>query len=152
MSGRATKGGVCVLVVDDEEDIRETLREAIELVGCTAAGAANGAEAMAFLEAERPCLVILDLLMPVMTGLETIAAMRRDPALRELSVLVSSSAPSRAPAGVPVLPKPIDIQRLWSHVRESCRCGSARRHTRERGLHPPLATEGPAPAGERDAR
>lgn len=125
-----TPGGddaACVLVVDDEEDIRDALREAVEMVGCRAITAANGADALELLQTCRPSLVILDLLMPVMTGQELLEVMRKEPQLAELTVVVSTSAPSRAPAGVPVLPKPIDIEKFFACVRRSCRCGSARR-------------------------
>jgi CheY-like chemotaxis protein len=117
-------GSSCVLVVDDEPDIRETLREVVELVGCVAVLAADGAEGLKLLEQCRPCLTILDLRMPVMTGQEFIVAMRQKPALASLPVLVSTSSPEQAPAGLPVLPKPIDIQRLFHYLRRSCSCGS----------------------------
>lgn len=127
MSGAVRKRrGCCVLVVDDEDDVRETLCEAVEMIGCTATGARNGADALGLLATERPCLVIVDLMMPVMTGEELLTLMRRDPSLSALDVVISTSAPHRAPQGVPVLPKPIDIDKLWSWMRRSCRCGRAR--------------------------
>ena len=112
----------CVLVVDDQEDIRDTLREVIELAGCEALAAANGVEALQVLEHHRPCLIVLDLLMPVMGGEEMLDELRKQPDLAEVPVLISTSAPSLAPAGVPVLPKPIDIVRLWDWMRRHCQC------------------------------
>jgi CheY-like chemotaxis protein len=112
----------CVLVVDDEEGIRETLREVVDMAGCSALVAANGAEALKLLERRRPCLIILDLLMPVMSGNEMLEAMKKQPALASLPVLISTSAPSRAPAGVPVVPKPIDIEVVWDWMRRTCNC------------------------------
>jgi CheY-like chemotaxis protein len=112
----------CVLVVDDEEGTREVLREVVEMMGCSVLVAANGAEALTVLADSRPCLVILDLLMPVMTGAELLEAMRKHPALAGLPVVVSTSAPSRVPPGVRVLPKPIDIAAVWDCVRQACRC------------------------------
>lgn len=114
----------CVLVVDDEEGIRETLVEVIEMIGCSAISASDGAEALKMLAKRRPCLVILDLLMPVMTGMELLEAMRKDPALATIPVLISTSAPHRAPAGVPVLTKPFEIESIWGWIRRSCRCAS----------------------------
>jgi CheY-like chemotaxis protein len=114
--------GECVLVVDDEEGIRETLGELVELAGCSAVRAANGAEALVLLRRYRPCLIILDLLMPVMNGDELLAAMKNDPALASLTVVISTSAPARAPAGLPVLRKPIDLNVLLDWIRRSCRC------------------------------
>lgn len=114
----------CVLIVDDEPDIRETLKEVVEMAGCSAVVAANGAEALALLETLRPCLVIVDLLMPVMTGNELVEAMRKRPELASLPVLISTSAPSRVPAGLPVLTKPIDIKTMWAWMQKTCVCAT----------------------------
>src|SRR3954468_20494850 len=84
--------GACVLVVDDEADIRETLREAVEMMGCTAVLAANGAYALELLRASKPCLMVIDMIMPVMTGEELLEIMRQQPALAQLPVLISTSA------------------------------------------------------------
>ena len=114
----------CVLVVDDQEDIRETLREVIEMAGCESLAAANGVEALRLLEQHRPCLIVLDLLMPVMSGEEMLDEMRKQPELAEVTVLISTSAPDLAPAGLPILPKPIDIARLWDWMRRTCHCAA----------------------------
>jgi len=115
----------CVLVVDDEPGIRESLCELVEMAGCSALTAAHGAEALKLLEQHRPCLIILDLLMPVMSGNEMLDVMRRQPALAAVPVLISTSAPHLAPPGVPVLRKPIDINVVWDWIRRSCHCGLA---------------------------
>lgn len=114
----------CVMVVDDEPDIRETLREAVEMAGCTAVLAANGADALELMTSSRPCMVIVDLMMPVMTGLELLHAMQQVPALADVPVVISTSAPRRAPPGLPILPKPIDLSALWRWMRQNCSCGS----------------------------
>ncbi|HET6151013.1 MAG TPA: response regulator [Polyangia bacterium] len=111
-----------VLVVDDEEGVRETLCDLIQLAGCRAVGAANGAEGMSLLRAARPCLIILDLLMPVMSGQEMLAAMHDQPDLASLPVVISTSAPSRAPKGLPVIAKPIDVNVMWEWIRRTCPC------------------------------
>jgi response regulator RpfG family c-di-GMP phosphodiesterase len=115
----------CVLIVDDQEDIRETLREVIEMAGCRTLSAANGVEALALLEHHRPCLIVLDLLMPVMGGQEVLAVMRSRPELASLPVVVSTSAPHLAPRGVPILPKPIEIVTLWGWMKRTCHCAAA---------------------------
>ena len=112
-----------VLVVDDVADIRETLREVVEIGGCRVVTAENGQEALSILRDRLPCLAIIDLRMPVMNGSELIAAMARDPALAAVPILVSTSAPERAPSGYPVLPKPVDIEALWAFLRKTCGCG-----------------------------
>lgn len=112
-----------VLVVDDMADIRETLREVVELGGCDVATAENGKQALAILSERVPCLAIIDLRMPIMSGAELIEAMASDPLLRQVPILVSTSAPERAPHGYPVLAKPVDIDALWDVMRKTCTCG-----------------------------
>jgi CheY-like chemotaxis protein len=124
MSGSSASGKDCVLVVDDEEDIRATLTDLVEMGGCSALVASNGAEALQILLERRPCLVILDLLMPVMSGSELLEEMKKDPALADVPVIISTSAPNRAPAGIPVVPKPIDINLIWDWMRRSCSCAA----------------------------
>jgi CheY-like chemotaxis protein len=63
--------------------------------------------------------------MPVMSGLEFLDAVRAEPELAGVPVLVSTSAPELAPPGVPVLPKPVDIFKLWDWMRRSCSCAAA---------------------------
>jgi two-component system, chemotaxis family, chemotaxis protein CheY len=112
----------CVLVVDDEEGIRETLCELVEMTGCSALLAANGAEALRLLRDHRPCLIILDLIMPVMSGNDMLEVMKKDPALAALPVIISTSAPGRAPSGLPVVCKPVDINVVLDWIRRSCHC------------------------------
>jgi two-component system response regulator CpxR len=112
----------CVLVVDDDEGIRDTLSELVQLAGCSAICAANGAEALKVLAKCRPCLIILDLLMPVMSGQELLEALRLQPALASVPVVISTSAPHHAPAGVPIIPKPINIATVFDWMRRTCRC------------------------------
>jgi CheY-like chemotaxis protein len=119
-----TESDACVLIVDDEEDVRESLRDVVELVGCSAILAASAEDALALLAHRRPCLVVLDLLMPGMTGSEMLDVIRRDPGLASMPVLISTSAPERAPRGVRVLPKPIDVDALCAWVRRSCTCST----------------------------
>ena len=112
----------CVLVVEDDADVRETICEIAEMAGCAAVGAANGREALDVLAKRRPCLVVVDLIMPVMSGQELLEQMRCQPELADLPVVISTSAPDLAPAGWPVVPKPIDIKKLVEWMERTCRC------------------------------
>ena len=106
-----------VLVVDDEADIRESLRDALSDEGYSVAVASNGREALRVLrDLPRPCAVILDIIMPVMSGTECYEAMLASPALANIPVLVSTSDPSRAPSRVPVMRKPVNLDRLLTAV------------------------------------
>jgi CheY-like chemotaxis protein len=112
-----------VLVVEDEHELREMMRDALELNGYAVVTAEDGQDALDKISGiENLCLVILDLLMPVMNGWEFVDRMRQRAELASVPVVVHSSAPGPAPAGVTrVLQKPILFERLISVVREYCR-------------------------------
>ena len=102
-----------VLVVDDEADIRDSLKDALGDEGYSVLSAANGQEALRLLPTlRRPCAIILDIIMPVMSGTEFYSELRSNPAMADIPVLVSTSDPSRAPQCVPIMKKPIDLERL----------------------------------------
>ncbi len=108
-----------MLIVDDDADIRDSLREAFEEEGYEASTAANGAEALALLTQKAPPgVVILDLVLPVMDGSRVYQAMQADEALANIPVIVSTSNPARAPSGVVVIPKPLKLDRLLDTVAE----------------------------------
>lgn len=84
----------CVLVVDDYADACEAVRRVIARLGYAAACVGSGGEALATLRAGAPpCgLVLLDLMMPEMSGFDVLRAVRADPALRGVPVVVCSAA------------------------------------------------------------
>ena len=100
------------------------MAQLLSLEGYEASAVANGREALDYLQrAERPGLILLDLMMPVMDGWEFRREMRRDPALADLPVIVLSALdPSRdGDAGVVAfLKKPLDFDRLLELVRRFC--------------------------------
>jgi CheY-like chemotaxis protein len=112
-----------VLIVEDERDLREMMRDALELNGYAVVTAEDGQDALAKLSGiENVCLVILDLLMPVMNGWDFVQEMRQRSELASVPIVVHTSAPGPMPAGVKrVLQKPILFDRLISVVREYCR-------------------------------
>jgi CheY-like chemotaxis protein len=114
-----------ILIVEDERDLRESLQEYFEDQGYRVSTAANGAEALDLLAAtdDLPCLVILDLVMPVVSGNEVYDTMQKDPRLAAVPVVVSTSDPSRAPHGVLIMRKPIDLRRLLGAVQQHCAPG-----------------------------
>src|SRR4051794_20809073 len=81
-----------ILVVDDSVSIREALRELLEVEGYSVAEAENGREALERLRTQpTPSLVILDLIMPVMTGTEFIWAARLHAASPRVPIVVLSA-------------------------------------------------------------
>jgi CheY-like chemotaxis protein len=110
-----------VLVIDDEIDIRESLREVLLDEGYQVDVAADGREGLALARRRRPSAIILDIIMPVMGGAEMYAALQADPVLADIPVIISTSDPSRAPSGVLLMKKPVDLPRLLTAVAAICR-------------------------------
>lgn len=77
-----------VLVVDDEPAITEAVCEALELAGYQVAAAFDGQQALDAIERDRPDLVVMDVLMPRVDGLQALKALRDDPATRGLPVIL----------------------------------------------------------------
>ena len=110
-----------ILIVEDDPDIRASLRDAFEDEGYLVRCAENGRAGLESLRNEaRPSAVVLDLLMPVMTGNELYDAMQADPALSGIPVIVSTSEPHRAPSGCPVVKKPIDLRAMLAAIERLC--------------------------------
>ena len=110
-----------ILIVDDETEIRESLEEFLSDEGYVVDSAADGADALEKLTSEKPpCVVILDLLMPLVSGNEVYDKMQEDPRLSKIPVIISTSDPSRAPSGSTVMKKPINLERLLGAVRRYC--------------------------------
>ena len=81
-----------VLVVDDDGELRDVLRESVELDGHTALVASNGREALRVLREQGADVVVLDLMMPVMNGWQFLEAVRAEPRLAQVPVIVISAA------------------------------------------------------------
>jgi CheY-like chemotaxis protein len=108
-----------ILVVEDEVDIRAFLRCYLTLMGTRVTMAANGREALDILADWRPDLIMLDILMPVMSGLAFLRIRQADPTLRTIPVIVMTASlnvrdvPSTADA---VIAKPFDLDQLLHQV------------------------------------
>ena len=77
-----------ILIIEDETDIRELLTYNLELEGLEVVGAANGEEAFRVLKSEPVQLVVLDLMLPDVSGLEICRYIRRESALSRLPVIM----------------------------------------------------------------
>jgi CheY-like chemotaxis protein len=110
-----------ILIVDDEPDIRDSLVEFFADEGLPVRSAADGGAALASLErGELPWVIILDLLMPVLDGNQLYERMQANPRWSRVPVIVSTSAPERAPVGATVVRKPVNLTRLLKMVRRHC--------------------------------
>ena len=80
-----------ILVVDDEFDLTGTLRAILEGEGYRVETCADGRAAIECVKATRPDLILMDVMMPVMSGFEALHAMRRTPGLDSVPVVLMSS-------------------------------------------------------------
>jgi CheY-like chemotaxis protein len=113
MSEKPTSSGASILVVEDNEDVREALIKILEINGYSAAPAGNGREALEYLKASAlPKVIILDLQMPEMDGWQFRAAQKKDARLASVPVIVSTAFSEPGIEANEVLIKPIDIRRL----------------------------------------
>jgi CheY-like chemotaxis protein len=111
-----------VLVVEDEKESRDTLRELLELEGYQVRTATNGREALDALTVggDEICIVLLDLFMPVMDGWQVIDQLRADGRLATTNIVIITSASYRAPSGIPVFEKPLDLDKVMNAVQRLC--------------------------------
>ena len=108
-----------ILVVEDDTDVRESIREVLEDAGYHVATAANGKEGLDRLERARPSLILLDLMMPVMSGPELLAILQQRGS--DVPVVVVSAYCDHADASTGVsgfISKPVRLQKLLDTVRE----------------------------------
>ena len=77
-----------ILVADDDVDIRELVEFKLSTLGHDVVAVADGAAAIEACKAQRPDLAVLDVMMPGVSGLDAIRAIRADPALADLPVIL----------------------------------------------------------------
>ncbi|UJR85235.1 response regulator [Sandaracinus amylolyticus] len=114
-----------VCIVDDDDDIREAMRLALELHGLEVIEASDGEEALARLHGSHCGLVLLDLMMPGMNGWEFRAKQKADPELASIPVLVLSGARdveshARELGASAWVQKPIELDHLIVEVDRLC--------------------------------
>jgi len=113
-----------VMVVDDEPESRAYLVQLLELEGFKVVAFPNGAEALNHLShTVPPCLIVLDMRMPVMDGPQFRAALLREPRLAGIPVVIVTAFDPPAAANLlalRVFRKPLDIDAFLGTVRENC--------------------------------
>ena len=106
-----------VLIADDDSDVRASLEEGLREAGFDPHCVRNGDEALAYLRRNPPpSAILLDLFMPVMDGWDVIAQLEADGRLSTTKIVIITSAAHKAPAGIPVFEKPLDLDKVIGAV------------------------------------
>ncbi len=113
-----------ILAVDDERHIVRLVQVNLQRAGYEVVTAFDGKEALEKIKSENPDLVVLDVMMPYMDGFEVLQTLRKDPATRELPVIMLTAKAQDADvfrgwqSGVDCyLTKPFNPMELISFVR-----------------------------------
>lgn len=112
-----------VLIVEDDDAIRETLRLALSVEGYTAFGAKDGRDGIEILrKLDSPGLILLDLMMPVMNGWEFMEVMNSDDRLTGIPVVILTAFTDKATSikSQGIIKKPIDLNLLMNFVEKTC--------------------------------
>src|SRR5262249_13340445 len=115
-----------ILVVEDDVHIRESLRDVLEDEGYEVTTARNGKEGLEQLaEMNHPCVVLLDLMMPVMNGGEFLKAVRADDIIASIPVIVVSAWPKEAARvadqAQSFVKKPVALEVLLEEIERFCK-------------------------------
>ena len=119
-----------ILVVDDEQAVRESLRRSLKFNGYEVALAEDGVEALAAIETEQPDLTILDVMMPRLDGLGVCRELRSTGYDRPILMLTARDGVAERVAGLDAgaddyLPKPFALEELLARVRSLLRRAQA---------------------------
>ena len=81
----------CILVVEDQEDNRQILRDLLTSGGFDMIEAENGADAITAAEANRPDLILMDIQLPILDGYEATRRIKANPELKSIPIIVVTS-------------------------------------------------------------
>jgi signal transduction histidine kinase len=147
-----------ILLADDEENLRTLVRTTLDQPGYRILESADGAAALALARREQPDVVVLDWMMPNMTGIEVVSALRRDAATAAIPVILLTAkgqhadhAEAAASGVTAYLVKPFSPLELLTKVEELCRATEAVGNG-ARGVDGPLAPPTPSPAVASEAQ
>jgi CheY-like chemotaxis protein len=113
-----------VLLVDDDADIRDLVAQALRTRQFEVALADDGAAALDWLaQHEPPCLILLDLMMPVMDGWQVLDRLQENERLAQVPVVITTAFRPEAAlaARLPILRKPYQLRDLYAVVDRHCR-------------------------------
>ncbi len=115
--------GQYILVVDDDDDFRETVAEVLKAAGYPVQEAENGERALEAIRDEQPGIVLLDLKMPVLDGWGVMERMRQDPRSAAVPILILSAYgfewESELTGAQGYIPKSVGMEEIVERVRKA---------------------------------
>ena len=115
----------CILVVEDQEDNMQILRDLLANAGYEVVEAENGPDALAIVAKRRPDLILMDIQIPTIDGYEATRRIKADPALRSIPIIAVTSyalsgdeEKARAAGCDDFVPKPYSPRQLLAKVRQ----------------------------------
>jgi CheY-like chemotaxis protein len=113
-----------ILVVEDDDALRRMFEQVLVFDGFKVLSAAHGAEALRILNTITPALVVLDLVLPWVNGVEVLSTMRATPRLAAIPVVIVTGTPMTVrdladPGPLTILRKPINAEALTPAIQES---------------------------------
>ena len=111
--------------MDDHDDVRDGLAQLIRAEGYAVETARNGREALRVMREGKPCIILLDLMMPDMSGYDFRQAQIADDELRDIPVVVFSASPdihraAKQMEAAAFAEKPIELKRLMELITKHC--------------------------------
>ncbi len=114
-----------ILVVEDQEDNRQIVRDLLTITDYEVTEAENGEEALASVAKQRPDLILMDIQLPIMDGFEATRRLKADPALRAIPIIAVTSyalsgdeEKARAAGCDDFVPKPFSPRELLAKIRK----------------------------------
>ena len=114
----------CILVVEDQEDNRQIVRDLLTTTDYQVMEAENGEEALAAIAKQRPDLILMDIQLPIMDGYTAVSRIKADPELRSIPIIAVTSyalngeeKKARAAGCDDYVPKPFSPRQLLAKIR-----------------------------------
>ncbi|WP_416899952.1 MAG: response regulator [Minwuia sp.] len=114
-----------ILIVEDNMLVQEVYASALQTLGCDVITADDGHEAMELAHEEEPDLIIMDIMLPGVSGLDLVQTMKKDPSLKDVPIIVVTTmamagdqAKIKAAGADAYLPKPIQVDEFIASVRK----------------------------------
>jgi DNA-binding response OmpR family regulator len=126
LAAERTTTATRILIVDDDPTIRSVLEALLEDEGFQPVTAANGKEALSVVDSTPPALILMDLMMPVMSGIDAVRELKTDPSTANIPIIAMSAGFILRESidellADSIISKPFDLDALIANIRSTLR-------------------------------